>query len=277
MVNMKIVADSSADTLKIKEVAFSVASLRINTSYTEYIDNQDLDVDKMVDELSKYSGKSTTACPGPGDWLEAFGDAKYIFCVCITSGLSGSYNAACVAKETYESEHPDRHVYVIDSLSAGPELKLIVEKIREYILQGKAYEDICNAIAEYKEKTALLFMLESTRNLANNGRINPLVSKAVGLLGIRIVGKASEVGELDVMDKCRGEKKALNTIVGHMKKLGHKGGKVRIGHICNEGAAITLKEMILSEFKNSQVEIYRSRGLCSFYAEKGGLMIGFES
>lgn len=277
MTKMKIVADSSADTLKIKEVEFSVASLKINTSYTEYIDNESLDVEKMVDELSKYNGKSTTACPGPGDWLEAFGDAQYIFCVCITSGLSGSYNAACVAKETYESNNPGRHVFVIDSLSAGPELKLYIEKLREYILEGKAFEEICSAIAEYKQKTALLFMLESTKNLANNGRINPLVSKAVGLLGIRIVGKASDVGELEVMDKCRGEKKALNTIVSHMKKIGHKGGKVRIGHICNEGAAATLKDMIMAEFKNSQVEIYPSRGLCSFYAEKGGLMIGFES
>ncbi len=119
-------------------------------------------------------------------------------------------------------------------------------------------------------------MLASMKNLANNGRVNPLVAKAVGLLGIRIVGKASEKGDLDPLDKCRGEKRALSCIFDNMNKLGFKGGKVKIGHVGNETAAHSLKQIILSKFENTDIEIYPTRGLCSFYAEKGGLLVGFE-
>lgn len=274
--NIKIVADSSADLTSLDGVAFASAPLKIITSDKEYVDDERLDVEQMVDELDKYHGKSSTACPSPADWLNGFGDAETVFCVSITGALSGSYNSACVAKRDYEKQHPNRRVFVIDSLSAGPEIRLIIEKIREYITLGKPFEDICKAIMEYKNKTSLLFMLESMKNLARNGRVNPIVAKAAGLLGIRVVGKASDKGELEPLEKCRGERNALTSIVQNMKKLGTNIGKVHIGHCLNENAANKLKEMIVSEFKSAKVEIYRIRGLCSFYAEKGGLMIGFE-
>ena len=229
----------------------------------------------MVNDLLKYNGKSSSACPGIGDWLSAFDGAKQVFCITITSNLSGSYNAAMVAKRDYEFNHPDRKVHVIDSLSAGPEMKIIIEKLNDLIKSGKEFEEIVKEIEEYKKHTGLLFMLESMKNLANNGRISPIVAKAAGFLGIRIVGKASDMGTLEPLDKCRGENKALESIVNNMRKLGHCGGKVKIGHCLNENAAKELKEMLVKEF-NSIVEIYKTRGLCSLYAEKGGLMIGFE-
>ena len=61
--------------------------------------------------------------------MTLFGDAEYVFCVTISSNLSGSYSAATVAKEQYEAAHPGRKVYVVDSLSAGAEMHMIVEKL----------------------------------------------------------------------------------------------------------------------------------------------------
>lgn len=273
---IKIVADSSADIPTPTKVAFSSVPLKIVTAEKEYIDNADLDVEQMVNDLANYNGKSSTSCPSPEDWLAAFGNAKYVFCVSITSNLSGTYNSACIAKQTYEETHPDCKVYVIDSLSTGPEMQLIMEKLQEDILNGLSFEEICSEINDYQKKTRLLFMLESMKNLANNGRVKPIVAKAAGLLGIRVVGKASDVGTLEVLEKNRGEKKALLCIINNMKKLGFKGGKVKISHCFNNSAAATLKELIKKEFKDTVIEIYNSRGLCSFYAEKGGLLIGFE-
>ena len=113
-------------------------------------------------------------------------------------------------------------------------------------------------------------------NFANNGRVSPVVAKATGLLGIRVVGEASEQGDLSVLDKCRGEKKALATIVNYMKQFGYKGGKVSIGNCANETAAARLKEIILNEFEHAKVECHSLRGLCSFYAEQGGVLVGYE-
>lgn len=275
-INMKIVADSSSDVLRLETVPFASAPLKIITSKKEYVDNETLDVAQMVNDFLDNTEKISTACPGVSDWIDSFGDARHVFCVTITSSLSGSYNSACIAKQQYEEVHPGRKVFIIDSLSAGPELKLIIEKLQKLIALGKSFEDICNSIANYQKHTGLLFMLESLKNLANNGRVSRLVASAAGILGIRVIGKASDRGELEQLAKSRGEKKALPTIMMLMSKLGYCGGKVRISHCCNEGAAQKLKELILTEFSKAQIEIYKARGLCSFYAEKGGLLVGFE-
>ena len=272
----KIVTDSSADVMSLADVAFESAPLKIITADREYVDDGNLDVEGMVNDLAAYRGKSSTSCPNPEDWLRAFGDAEHVFCVTITGTLSGSYNAAMVAKKTYEEAHPDRRVFVLNSLSTGPEMALIIDKMRELILAGKEFDEICESINQYSQKTGLLFMLESMRNLANNGRVSPIVAKMAGLLGIRVVAKASDKGDIEPLNKCRGEKKALETLVEHLKNLGLKEGRVRIAHCFNEPAAIALRELIQKNFARVQVELTRCRGLCSFYAERGGMLVGFE-
>lgn len=273
----KIVADSAADIPVVANVPFASVPLKIITDVKEYIDDAALDVAEMVADLLKYKGKSSTACPGPGEWLEAFEDAENIFCVTITSNLSGSYNAACVAKEQYEAAHPDRNVCVIDSLSVGAEMYMMIQKLEALILQGKSFADICSEIIAYKDNVRLLFSLESFQNLANNGRVNPAVAKISGVLGIRQLGLASDVGTLQMLDRSRGEKKAIADIVKYMKKFGYAGGTVRIHHCLNEGAAKQIKEELQKLYTNANIYIAKMTGLCSFYAEKGGLIIGFET
>ena len=274
---IKIVADSSADITALSDIAFEYAPLKIITTEKEYVDDSTLDVLSMVNDLQSYKGKSSTSCPNASDWLNAFGDAEWVFCVTITGTLSGSYNAAMLARNIYEEEHPDRRVFVLNSLSAGPEIALTVEKLRELILSGKDFDNITDEITEYAMmQTGLLFTLESMQNLANNGRVSPLVAKMAGILNIRVVGKASDKGDLEPLNKCRGEKKALETIVEHLVSLGYNGGKVKIAHCFNESAAQKLDALVKDKFANAKIDIYNCRGLCSFYAEKGGMLVGFE-
>ncbi len=272
----KIVADTSCDLFTLTHTEFACAPMKIITAAREFVDDTALNVAEMVEYLDHYKGKSSSSCPNPNDWLEAFGDADDIFCVTITSGLSGSYNSACAAKQTYESEHPGKRVFVIDTLSAGPEMTLVVEKLEEYVKQNTPYEEICDGITQYLTKTGLVFMLKSLKTFANNGRVSPVVAKLVGIAGICIVGKASEEGTLAPMHKCRGERRSLETLVSDLAAEGFRAGKISIGHCQNEEAALQLKEMILAEYKDAAVEIHPFRGLCSFYAEKGGVLVGFE-
>ncbi len=273
----KIVSDSAINLRKAKgEVSFASVPLKIRAGEKEYVDDEALDVQEMATYMENYKGKSGTSCPSVEDYVQAFGDADRVICVTITSGLSGSYNAARVAKEEYESIYPDRKVFVVDSLSAGPEMELLTDKAEELFHQGKSYEDICKGVMDYKEKTGLMFSLECLNNLANNGRVSPVVAKIAGVLGIRVVGRASMQGDLEPMDKCRGEKKALAAIVKRMKEIGFAGGKVIIDHCFNPGAAQQLKELILKEFPSANVALGITGGLCSFYAENGGLLAGFE-
>ena len=272
----KIVADSSADTLTLDGVDFASAPLTILTDEKEYVDNAVLDVAGMTEDLLKYHGRSSTACPCVGDWWAAFGDAEEIFCVTITSNLSGSFNAAKIAAQEYEENHPGRRVFVLDSLSTGPEMRLLLERLREDVAAEMAFEAICEDVTAYSAKTGLLFVLESMKNLANNGRVSKLAATAAGILGIRAVGKASDVGTLEMLEKCRGEQKALAAVVEHMRAQGYMGGAVRISHVGNEAVACKLQNMLAVVFPKADIEVYSARGLCSFYAEKGGLLVGFE-
>lgn len=273
----KIVSDSSANIFRFPGVEHASVPLKINTASAEYVDDENLDVAKMVKELQENKGKSGTSCPNIQDWLQAFDGADYVFAVTITSNLSGSYASACQAKDIYEDAHPGAKVFVIDSLSTGPEMRLIMEQLRDWIDEKLSFEQIREKVKEYQKKTHLLFSLESLTNLARNGRVNPAVAKIAGVLGIRVVGCASEVGTLQQLHKCRGEKKALDTIFQEMKDRGFIGGKTRIAHCFNSEAAAKLKETILAVFPKCDIFIEPTTALCSFYAEQGGLLVGFES
>lgn len=276
MRRLKIVSDSSSDILKLENIEYAYAPMKIITAEREFVDDENLDVEAMANFFNEYKERSQTSCPNPADWLDAFGDADDIICVTITSALSGSYNSACTAKELYETENEGKRVFVLDTLSAGPEITLIVRKIEELVKTGMEYEEICEKIQSYSKQTGLVFMLKSLKNFAANGRVSPLVAKLVGFAGICIVGKASDEGTLEPSHKIRGESRSLETLINDLRELGLRKGKVSIGHCQNEGAASKLKEMIETSFEKVQVEIHKLRGLCSFYAEKGGLLVGFE-
>ena len=89
-----IVLDSSADTAAEKELPRTLVPLKIITSNKEYVDNAALNVGEMIADLRAYSGRSSTSCPNPQEFLAAFGEAKHVFCITITGGLSGSHNTS---------------------------------------------------------------------------------------------------------------------------------------------------------------------------------------
>lgn len=273
---VKIVADSSCDLVSLDGVDFSVAPLKIITAEKEYVDDDKLDALSMVTELKAYRGRSSTSCPNAADWLQTFGQAQYVFCVTITGGLSGSYDAALIAKEEYEAEHKGARVFVLNSLSAGPEITLIIEELRRLILSGLDFDEVEKSITQYSKNTGLLFILESMQNFANNGRVKPAVAKMAGLLGIRVVGKASDEGTLQPLDKSRGEKKAIKAVIEHLEEMGLKKGRVKLAHCFNEETVKNLIHSINVYFPEASVTVHALRGLCSFYAEIGGILVGFE-
>lgn len=274
--SFKIVSDSSSNVLEFPGIDFESVPLKIITAKKEYVDDENLDIEAMVEEIRETKGKSGTSCPNIGDWLRAFGEAENIFAITITSKLSGSYASAVEAAKIYEDAHPGTKVFVIDSLSTGGEMQLIMEYIRELVFGNETFESIKEKVVSYMEKTKLLFSLRSLTNLARNGRVNPAVAKIAGVLGIRVLGAATE-GVLDPLHKIRGEAKTMEMMFEEMKKRGFCGGKVRIDHCLNPESAEMLKEKILAQFPQSDVAIGKNGALCSFYAEKGGLIVGYES
>lgn len=274
---IRLVADSSANPIQDPTLEVRYAHLKMIVGDQEFIDNASLDIDEFLAAMESHRGKTFTTCPSVNDWLDTFQGADTVLGVAITGNLSGSYNSGRVAAEEYENANPGTKVFLMDSLSTGPEMVLILEKYRELAEAGAPFEEIVEQAKAYVKTTHLVFSLESLENLAKNGRVSPIIAKAAGLLGIRVIGRASQKGTLEPLHKARGEKKALRQIYASMEDLGYRGGKARITHTRNEAAAGQLRDMLLAAFPGADVTVSDNGGLCACYSERGGIMVGFET
>ena len=276
----KIVADSGCDYREIADLAnqtrFDSVPLTIQIDNEIFVDNAHLDIDDMMEKMYATSSASKSACPSPDDYLRSFEGAENIFVVTITGSLSGSHNSAQLAKKLFLEEHPTANIHVIDSLSAGGEVDLIVKKLNELIKEGLSFEQVVETITHYQNNTKLLFVLAKVDNLVKNGRLSKLIGAVVGLLNIRMVGEASDTGTLELLQKARGAKKALTAAVDEVLKAGYKGGRIIIAHRNNEKFCQQFSEVIKEKFPAANISFLPTSGLCSFYAEEGGLLMGYE-
>ena len=241
---MRLVADSACDIKELRGMVFKAVPLTISTDNEEFCDDGQLDIHRMLDILEKHKGRSYTACPGIDAWLEAFGDDDEIFVVTITAGMSGTYNSAMAARAVYLEEHPQAKVRVIDA---------------------------------YMQKTRLFCSLKSLHNLAQNGRVSKVVASAAEVLGISVIGTASSHGTLEAIGKCRGDKKLLVKLQALLDDAGYEGGKLRICHVENEALADKIADMIKQAYGTTDVCVYKAGGLCSYYAERGGIILSCET
>lgn len=276
----KIVADSGCDYRQLAtpaiDTTFISVPLKIQVADQLFIDDSNLDIDYMMETMYATSEASKSSCPSPDDYLRAFEGGQNIFVVTITGTLSGSHNSAQLAKNLYLEEHPDAKIHVIDSLSAGGEVDLFVDKLNELIDKGLSFEEVVEGITFYQQKTKLLFVLAKVDNLVKNGRLSKLIGTVVGLLNIRMVGEASKTGTLELLQKARGPKKSLLAAYEELVKAGYAGGRIVMAHRNNEKFCQQLSERIIETFPQANIKILATSGLCSFYAEDGGLLMGYE-
>ena len=211
----KIVSDSSSNMFGLAGIHYTTVPMKV-LGAKEYVDTPELDLAGMVAELKEFKSKSGSSCPNVQEWIDAFGDADEVYAVTISRNLSGSYNSAKQAAETYMDENPGKKAYGFASFSAGPEMAMMAEKIAEYAAAGCDFDTVVEKVEAYQNRVHTLFSLESLTNLARNGRVNPTVAKIAGVLGIRVIGDAQS-GQIIPAHKVRGHKKAMQTIVDMME------------------------------------------------------------
>jgi DegV family protein with EDD domain len=274
--NYLIVSDSSSNLFQKEGVPYCSVPMKIIAGEKEYTDTPQLDLAGMVEDLKKFKGRSGSSCPNVQDWLDVFGDADRIFAVTISKNLSGSFNSAREAAAQYMEKHPDRKVCVLDTMSAGPEQAMLIDRLAQLMEEGLDFEAIRDQALEYNSRTHILFCLESLTNLARNGRVSPAVAAIAGVLNIRIVGNAQN-GQIVPVHKPRGQKKAMQALVDMLVERGlREGCLVRVAHCFGEAQAQAFKEAVEARVPGCRFIIEPTTALCSFYAEAGGLMIGFE-
>ena len=272
----QIVSDSSSNVFHLEGVNYTTVPMKVIAGEKEYVDAPGTNVRGMVDDLKVYKGKSGSSCANAQEWLDAFGDADMAFGVTISRNLSGSYNAAQQAAQDFAEEHPGSKIHIFDTLSAGPEMAMVVEKIAQLVNEGLGFEEIVAGVREYQNRTHILFCLESMNNLARNGRVNPAVAKIASVLGIRACGEAQN-GQIIPTQKPRGQKKATETLAAMIRERGFSNDSwLRIAHCFGETQAQLLVDEVKKDFPDARYTIEPTGALCSFYAEEGGLMIAME-
>lgn len=298
---IKFITDSSSDLFTLMGQPLATVPLSIATDEREYIDDENLDNHEMLDYMLSYKGKSRTSCPPVDAWIQAFDKAEAfdfeaaglggvgsagaaeisdegleIYVVTLTSGLSGTYNSACLARDMYLEDYPDAKILVVDSLSVGPEIRLIVEKMVDLKAEGKTFEQVSEEILEYQKKTRLYFGFTSIHNLVMNGRVNKIAGAAVSALNMTVMGTASPEGTIATGRKARGKKKVIRGFLEDLREANYTTGKIYITHVENEEFAQEVKRAILSEYPAAVIETYPTRGLVSYYGERGGIVLACE-
>lgn len=272
-----IVTDSACDLPPAPQngVGFASVPFVIRIGDRDYVDDENMDALAMLEAMEQSKEASHTSCPSPGAWAAQFEKAKHSIAVTISGNLSGSLNSAIAARDMVLSKHPDKHIAVLDSRSTGPEIVLCVNRLFALIKEGMHFQDIIAKAQAFLDDTHTAFMLSSFENLVKNGRMSRVVGFIVHKLGMRAIGVASEEGTIAIKGKARGEAKALDILLEDMRQRGFAGGAVVISHCQSESLANKLGEKIIGLWQSARVTILPTRGLDSYYAERGGLIVAY--
>lgn len=274
MKKFQILVDSASDLkngyIQDENIGFKVIPLIVLTDEKEHIDNDELDVKQMLKDMHE-AKRTSSACPSPESFLQEFDKAEHTFIVTITAKLSGCYNSAVVAKNSYSKPE---NIHVIDSKATSGTEVLIVDKLVKLIKEGKEFNEIVEIIEKFKEKKMLHFILQKFDNLIANGRMSKIAGLIAKTLIIRPICIAEE-GEIKVCKKVVGVKNAFAKMIEMIKeKCTHPEEETLIISHCEaEEEALQVKTDIEKVCKFKEIRIMPMRGLCSYYALEKGIIV----
>ena len=243
----------------------------VNIDDTNIIDKS-LDTDDLLLKM-RSAKKILSSAPSPYDYIDAFSDTKVNFVITISSKLSGSYNAAIVARDTYLEDNKNAIIYVIDSKSAASGENLLAYKLKLLLDEGieanKVYEEIC----KIRDEMETYFILQDYSVFIKNGRISNFKSLLIDLLHITPI-MCGDNGSIAVYKKFRGVKKAYNHLIELFNdRFINKGKNVLMITYCAAlEKAKKIKEELNKIVPNLKVMLLKAGGLSTMYANDGGIV-----
>lgn len=195
------------------------------------------------------------------EYFEGFlKEGKDVLHLCLSSGISGVHNSACVARDIVAERYPDRKIYVVDSLAAASGYGLIMDDLADMRDAGKSIDELYHWIEENKLKMNHWVATTELKYLVRGGRLSKTAGVVGGILNICPIIHVDVNGKLQAGQKVRGKKKAIEELVKMMEQHAENGtdysGKCYISHSACMEEATALKNMIESKFpKVKEVEI----------------------
>ncbi len=273
----KIVADSCCEFPEgyEKDSRYERVALRLDVEDEVFIDDESFDQAKFLKSVAKSAECPKSSCPSPEAFREAYRtDAENVFVFTLSSHLSGSYNSAELGKKLYHEKYGDKNIFVCDSESASCGETQLAFKAAEWSKEGRSFEEICQKLAEYRDKMKTYFVLDNLETLRKNGRLTGIKALVATTLNIKPVMSATK-GVIIQIGQAIGTQKALAKMAEAVARESvHPEEKMLMITHCNcRERAEKVKEMILEKIRVKDVLIMDTKGVSSMYANDGGVIV----
>jgi DegV family protein with EDD domain len=252
--NIKIVTDSTADIPAdlVRDLGITVIPLNVIFSEDEsYEDGVTLTAEQFYKKVQELNSIPSTSQPTPYQFEEVYRslldeNESRIISIHLSSKLSGTYQAASIAKQSLDA---GESIHVVDSKRASYAIGIIVVEIAKLAKEGHTFEQCMARLDELLRDTNVLFMVDTLEYLQKNGRIGKASAVLGSVLKIKPILSLTEEGEVYPFEKVRGQKKAMNRVIEILKeKYGTGPVHVGISHAVNEPLAQELVTRFKDEF-----------------------------
>ena len=258
-------ADLSKERFEKRQIQY--VSFHFELGGKEYLD--DLGASVPPEELYRrmIAGEDTkTSQVSVGDYEALFEknlkDGKDILHVTLSSGISGTYNSACVARDELKERYPDRKIYVVDSLAASSGYGLLMETLADLRDSGMGIDELYRWAEENKLKLHHWFFSTDLTFFIKGGRVSKTAGFIGSVMNICPLLNVDFEGKLIPREKIRTKKKVIARIVEQMEINAQDGldysGKCFLSHsLCREDAD-AVAALVEEKFKklNGKVEIF---------------------
>ena len=212
---VKVIIDSSSDLTfdEIEKYNVDVIPLTINIDGTEY-DYRTISNDEYIERMRTASTYSTSQ-PAIGKFIEAFEkwtkEGYKVIVLTLSSALSGTYNTAVTASLEFEG------IYVVDTKTTTRGMVFLLKECLSQLEQQIEIETIVENLREKAKNILTYVTIDKLDNLVKGGRLSKSQALIGGLLNIKVLTQLKET-ELVALDKVRGKKKLVHTLINHIEE-----------------------------------------------------------
>lgn len=255
MAKIRVVTDSTSDipiSLR-EELGIKVVPLKVHIGTETYLDGVTITPDTFYDKLVSSEQLPTTSQPAPLDFTQMYesireeeGEDVEIISIHLAAVLSGTYQTANIAAGMVEDKVK---VHVVDSKLASYAIGMVVVAVARAAKAGKSVEECLELTRRMKERTQVLFVVDTLTYLQKGGRIGKASAFLGSLLNVKPILTLDENGTISPVEKLRGKKKAINHIYEASKSFaGQNPVVISVLHSKCKDEAIELGEKIRQEF-----------------------------
>ena len=204
-------------------------------------------------------------------------DGQEVLYLCLSSGLSGTYNTALLARQTVLEEYPDAGISVVDSLSASLGQGLLVKEAQRLRMEGKSREETAQWLTEHRLKLNHWFTVEDLEYLRRGGRLSALKAAVGAILNVKPILQVDDAGHLIPVSKVRGRKKSISALADEVVARGVDlaGQEIGISHADCPDDAQQLAALIQEKAQVDRVFISQIGPVIGAHAGPGTLAVFF--